>query len=243
MRKRKTIFLAVSVLFLFSACMPKINYTTKKEAFPNMYEERPLSILVLPPVNMTTAADAKEYYATTIAEPLSFVGYYIFPIEVTTDILKYEGLYDTELSEGIPPEKFKQFFGADAVMYIKIMRWNTAYYVVGGHVTVAVDCLLKSTTTGRSLWNYNGFVTVDTSGGSNSGGGLGGLIAKVIVTAISTATTDYVPIAKRANFITMSSMPYGKYHPNFNNDRDFKIISKEQPGTGTQQLSGDANKK
>jgi hypothetical protein len=226
MKKGNLIFLLLSLMILLSACGPK--YTTKKDAFPNMYEERPLSILVLPPINMTTAADAKEYYATTIAEPLSYAGYYIYPIEVTTDILKNQGLYDTEILGGLPPEKFKQFFGADAVMYIKILKWDTSYYVIGGNVTVAVDCLLKSTTTGRDLWKYDGLIRVDTSGDSGGGGGLAGLLVKVVATAIKTATTDYVPLAKRANLITISSMPYGKYNPNFDKDRDAQIILKQQ---------------
>ncbi len=226
MKKGNLIFLLLSLMILLSACGPK--YTTKKDAFPNMYEERPLSILVLPPINMTTAADAKEYYATTIAEPLSYAGYYIYPIEVTTDILKNEGLYDTEILGGLPPEKFKQFFGADAVMYIKILKWDTSYYVISGNVTVAVDCLLKSTTTGRDLWKYDGLIRVDTSGDSGGGGGLAGLLVKVVATAIKTATTDYVPLAKRANLITISSMPYGKYNPNFDKDRDAQIILKQQ---------------
>ncbi len=231
MKKIKLIYLLLLLLILVSACGPK--YISKKDAFPNMYEERPLSILILPPINMTTAADAKEYYATTIAEPLSFAGYYIYPIEVTTDILKNEGLYDTEILGGLPPEKFKQFFGADAVMYIKILKWDTSYYVIGGNVTVAVDCLLKSTTTGRDLWKYDGTIVVDTSGGSG-GGGLAGLIVQVVATAIKTAATDYVPVAKRANIITISSMPYGKYHPNFDKDRDAQIILKKKPEEASQ---------
>jgi hypothetical protein len=231
MKKIKLIYLLLLLLILVSACGQK--YISKKDAFPNMYEERPLSILILPPINMTTAADAKEYYATTIAEPLSFAGYYIYPIEVTTDILKNEGLYDTEMLGGLPPEKFKQFFGADAVMYVKIIKWDTSYYVIGGNVTVAVDCLLKSTTTGRDLWKYDGTIVVDTSGGSG-GGGLAGLIVQVVATAIKTAATDYVPVAKRANIITISSMPYGKYHPNFDKDRDAQIILKKKPEEASQ---------
>ena len=228
MKKMRLIYLLPLLLILLSACGPE--YITKKDAFPNMYEERPLSILVLPPINMTTAADAKEYYATTIAEPLSFAGYYVYPIEVTTDILKNEGLYETEILGGLPPEKFKQFFGADAVMYIKIVRWDTSYYVIGGHVTVTVDCLLKSTATGRDLWKYDGTIRVDTSGDSGGAPGLAGLLVKVVATAIKTATTDYVPLAKRANIITISSMPYGKYHPTFDKDRDMQIILKKKSG-------------
>lgn len=225
MKVTKLIYLLCSIIFLLSACGP--TFITKKDAFPKMYDERPLSILVLSPINMTTAADAKEYYSTTIAEPLSYAGYYIYPIEVTSDILKAEGLYDTELIINLPPQKFKQYFGADAVLYIKILKWDTSYYVLGGSVTVSVDFLLKSTTTGEDLWKYDGTIKMDTSG-SSGGGGLAGLIVNVVTTAIKTAATDYVPIAKRANIITISSIPYGKYHPNFDKDRDDKVILKEK---------------
>lgn len=219
----------LGLMILLSACAPR--YVTKNDAFPEMYKERPLSILVLPPINMTTAADAKEYYATTIAEPLSYAGYYVYPIEVTTDILKNEGLDDTEALLSVPLEKFRQFFGADAVLYVKLLKWNTSYFVIGGNVTVAVDCVLKSTKTSRELWKYSGSITIDTSGDSGGTGGLAALLVKVVVTAIKTATTDYVPIAKRVNVITISSMPYGKYNPNFDKDRKFQIVSKQQPAS------------
>ena len=37
---------------------------TKGEAFPEMYNEKPVSILVLPPINESTAADAKALLKT-----------------------------------------------------------------------------------------------------------------------------------------------------------------------------------
>ena len=88
------ILLVVTVSLLFTGCA---KHVTKGEKFPLMYEEKPVTILVLPPMNHSTAADAKEYYSTTIAEPLSLSGYYVYPIEVTSEMLKMEGIYDTEL--------------------------------------------------------------------------------------------------------------------------------------------------
>jgi len=221
---RKLIVLFVlSVLLILTSCVSKI---TKIEAFPQMYNEQPLSILILPPINQTTAAEAKEYYSTTIAEPLSLMGYYIFPIEVTTEMLKNVGLYDTELFINTQPQKFKEYFGADAIFYVKILKWNTSYFVLGGNVTVSLDCMLKSTKSGQVLWKYNGTLVVDTSG---SGGayGLSGLIVKAIATAITTAATDYVPIARRTNVMILNSMPYGKYHSLYNQDSSMQIIKQE----------------
>lgn len=39
--------------------------TTKLAEFPKMYEEQPHSILILPPINESTDAEAKDYYSTT----------------------------------------------------------------------------------------------------------------------------------------------------------------------------------
>jgi hypothetical protein len=224
--RKSTGFLLILIFLtvLTSACAP--TKIAKKDAFPEMYNERPLSILVLPPINVTTAADAKEYYLTTIAEPISYAGYYIFPIDVTSDILKSVGLYDTEIVSEVHLQKFKEFFGADAVLFVKIVKWDTNYAVLAGNVTVGVECVLKSTRTSKNLWQYDGFVVVDTSGGSTSGG-LIGLLVKVAVTAIATATTDYVPIAKKVNYLVIGSMPYGKYHPGFDADRDVEILPKK----------------
>jgi hypothetical protein len=223
---RKAGFLLTFVFLaaIITACAPaKI---AKKDAFPEMYTERPLSILVLPPINVTTAADAKEYYLTTVAEPISYAGYYVIPVEVTSDILKSVGLPDTEIVNEVHLQKFREFFGADAVLFVKIVKWDTAYAVVAANVAVGVECVLKSTTTFKNLWEYDGTVVVDTSGGSG-GGGLIGLAVKAVITAIVTATTDYVPIARRVNYMVIGSMPYGKYHPGFDTDRGEEILSKK----------------
>jgi hypothetical protein len=193
-----------------------------------MYEEHPLTILVLPPINESTAADAKEYYSTTIAETLANVGYYVYPIEVVSDILKLEGFYDTELLINTPPEKFKEYFGADAILYVRILKWDTSYYVIGGNVTVSVSFLLKSTTTGEILWKYDGSVVLSTTGDSGNNSGLAGLLVQVVGTAIKTATQDYIPVAKQANQLALISIPYGKYHSNYNNDRDTKCVLEEK---------------
>jgi len=221
MKAGRIFILGICCLLVLTACGP--THMTKYEAFPRVYAERPLAILVLPPINETTAADAKEYYSTTIAEPLSFSGYYVFPIEVISEIMKNEGLYDTEALLNLPPNKFKEFFGADAVMYIWIKKWSTSYYVVGGNVSVSIRSAIKSTTSGDDLWQYEGTIIEDTTV-TSGGGGLAGLAVAIVATAVKTATTDYVPIAKRANYMILNTVPCGKYHPNHDKDRDEKAV-------------------
>jgi hypothetical protein len=174
-------------------------------------------------MNESTAADAKQYYATTVQEVLSYWGYYVFPYEVTSDILKMEGIYDAELIRNVPLAKFREYFGADAVLFTTIKKWDLSYMVLASNLTVSIDEELKSTKTDQTLWSYNGTVVVDLSGG-NTGGGLGGLIAKAIIAAASSAMVDYVPYARQANYRALSSFPFGKYHPNFMTDQSMQFI-------------------
>ena len=205
------------IVSLYCSCAAPAT-ATKGEKFPLVYEEKPQSIVILPPINMSTAADAKEYYATTVQEALSYWGYYVFPYEITADVLKMEGIYDAELMTGMPLTKFREYFGADAVLFTTIRKWDLQYLVLASSLTVSIDAELKSTKTDQALWKYSGTTVVDLSGG-NTGGGLAGLIAKAIVTAASTAMADYVPYARQTNYRALSTLPYGQYHPSYGKDQ------------------------
>lgn len=221
MKNLNNTLLFILILLLTSACAAK--KCTKIDEFPLMYEEAPLVILILPPMNETTAADAKKYYSTTIQEPLAFTGYYTLPYPITSEILKMEGIYDSELLANIPLPKFKEYFGADAVLFTTIKKWDLSYVVLASSLTVSIDCELKSTISDQILWKYSGTVKVNLSGG-DTGGGLAGLIAKAIVTAVSTAMADYVPYARQANYQALHTMPYGKYHPQHNKDQQVQFV-------------------
>jgi len=210
-----------SSLFILNGCA---RHVTKGEKFPLLYQERPLTILVLPPINRTTAADAKEYYATTITEPLSLFGYYVLPIEVTSDILKMEGIYDTELLLRTPPQKFKTYFGADAVLYTTIEQWDVSYLVLSSTLTVAIRCVLKSAVSGETLWQRKSFVKVDLSGSNRSVTSYLDIAMQVATTAVRTAMADYVPCAMQANYIALATIPVGKYHPMHGKDGNEKFI-------------------
>lgn len=226
-----TILSFIVMTFLSSCAVAPMS--TKSTEFPLVYEEKPSSILILPPMNESTAADAKEYYSTTIQEPLAFSGYYTLPYTITTDILKREGIYDSELLIDMPLPKFKEFFGADAVLFTTITKWDKSYMVLASTLTVSIDCKLKSTISDQVLWKYTGTVVVDLSGG-DTGGGIVGLIAKAVITAINTASSDYVPYARQANYFALSSIPYGKHHALYNKDQQYQFIDQTPEKIETQ---------
>lgn len=212
----KKILLGMSAILLLSGCA---NTITKEEAYPDMYREKPVSIMVVPAINKSTAADAPDLYSSTINEPLSNAGFYVLPTEVTDRILRSEGLTYGDQIKDIPPQKFHELFGADAVFYATINKWDTSYYVIGGHVAVEIEFEMKSSRTGESLWAIKRQMTVDTSEG-----GSGHIIADLLITAIKTAVQDYVPVARQVNLIALHNIPYGKYHNQHGQDQQMKVI-------------------
>lgn len=204
----KIIILGISIL-LISGCAPKM--ITKGEKFPKMYDQQPRSLLILPPMNESTDAEAKDYYMTTVEMPFALAGYYVLPVEMVGDILKQEGIQSTELLYNLPPDKLHEYFGADAVMYTRIKKWDVSYMVIASSLTVSIESEIISSKTSEKLWNYTGTVVVDLSGG-NSGGGIAGLIVKAVVAAINTASADYVKYARVANAQLIYTLPVGPYH-------------------------------
>lgn len=180
---------------------------------PPKLDEAPLSLLVLPPINETTDAEAKGHYMTTIETPLGLYGYYVFPIELVAEVMKQEGVYDTELLYTLDPSKYREYFGADAVMYTRIHEWDLHYGVIASYMTVSVSAEILSTKTREQLWHYGGSVTVDLT--VDGGNGLAGLLATVVATAINSAMADYVSYAHKANARMLQTLPFGPYHPVF----------------------------
>jgi hypothetical protein len=217
------LFLGVLVLAT-TGCAPKINTITKGEKFPKMYDQQPRSLLILPPMNESTDAEAKDYYMTTVEMPFALMGYYVMPVEIVNDVMKQEGITNTEMLYDLPLNKLQEYFGVDAVLYTRIKKWDTSYIVIASTLTVSVDSEIVSTKTSEKLWAYNGTVVQDLTNRSNGGGGLAELIVNVVATAINTAAADYVKYARIANFRLISSVPTGPYHEAHMKDQGVQMI-------------------
>lgn len=218
-------YLAILILGIFalftSGCGPKM--ITKGEKFPKMYDQQPRSLLILPPMNESTDAEAKDYYMTTVEVPFALSGYYVLPVEMVGDILKQEGIQSTELLYNLPLDKLHEYFGADAVLYTRIKKWDVSYMVIASSLTVSIESEIVSSKTSEKLWNYTGTVVVDLSGG-DTGGGIAGLVAKVVIAAINTASADYVKYARIANERLIYTLPVGPYHEMHIKDQSIQFI-------------------
>ncbi|RUO33906.1 hypothetical protein CWE14_05475 [Aliidiomarina soli] len=201
----KTVVLALVVALTLSACAssaPPDEYAYFNS--PNMR-----SVLVLPPANRTTAAQAPDLFYTSLAVPLTRAGFYVFPSQLTQQLLRDQGIIDGAQLESVDPRRFYELFGADMVLQTTLVAWDTSYLVIGGSVTVAAQYQLVSTHTGEVVWQANERQSVNTGGDSSS------LLGALLETALNTAQQDYIPLAREMNRRAFSSLPHGPYHPRF----------------------------
>lgn len=200
---KKIIALIIIVISLASCSTPK----TLGEQYPDMYEEKPLTIAIMPPINQTTHVEAKDYFYTTMYLPLCEKGYYVYSPYLTMEVFQQESAYDAELFLEGDLTPFRNVLGADAAMFTIIKDWRRNN--MGGMLTVRVEYILRSTKSGRILYNREGEIKVDTSV-SSGGSGLAALV-DVIATAVNTAMTDKVIAGRKCTAFVLSDLPSGKY--------------------------------
>lgn len=211
---KKSILLFVIAATILTSCSTTLSVIPKSEAYKGMYAEKPLSILLMPPINKSTAVDAKEYFHSTLCVPLANAGYYVIPPFLSMEILKRESAYDAELFLEAPLKKFGEVFGADVALFTIIHKWDKTY----GMVYVDVEYIIKSVKTNEILFARRGQINYNTTVQSNiSGGGLAGALISMAVsvaaTAANTAATKYVDVARIANAYTLKDLPVGAYAP------------------------------
>jgi hypothetical protein len=182
--------------------------------YPAIYEEKPITIAIMPPINQTTHAEAKDYFYTTMYLPLCEKGYYVYSPYMTMEMFQQESAYDAEQFIEGDLSIFQKVLGADAAMFTIIKDWRRNS--VGGKLTVDVEYILRSTKTGQSLYSREGQISVDTS--VNGGGSGIGAIVGLIATAVNTAATDKVIAGRKCNAFVLSDLPAGKYSTWFEKD-------------------------
>lgn len=198
---KKLTILIIAVISLISCGSTK---KTMGEQYSAMYEEKPLTIAIMPPINQTTHVEAKDYFYTTMYLPLCEKGYYVYSPYLTMEMFQQESAYDAELFLEGDLTPFRNILGADAVMFTIIKKWKRNN--IGGKLSVQVEYILRSTKTGQKLYQKEGDIGVDTSIDTGFG-----LIANLIATSINTAVTDKIVAGRKCTAFVLSDLPAGKY--------------------------------
>ena len=223
----KKVLLVAFLLVLSSGCAAPSG--TKREAFPEMYgEQKPISILVLPTINESTATDAgdllfpDDLLDVTASRMFSDRGYYVIPVPLVAELMRRDGIGVGAQLKRLPTRIFKEKYGADSVLFVTVEDWDETNLVVAGHVSVAVEYVLVSTTTNDLIWSHNFTYKLFTGGSSQ---------------ALLDGGMEYVSSAELIHLAGTHSLPFGKYHPRSGHDGADPAVNK----TGTQGLDNRAD--
>ncbi|NIJ43951.1 hypothetical protein FHR24_000390 [Wenyingzhuangia heitensis] len=217
----KYLYIFISVIILSSCAATNL----KSEAYKDLYNEKAVSVLIMPPINKSTHVEAKEYFYSTLNHEIAEDGYYVFPQFLMMDVLKKESAYDSELFvDRDDLSIFKESFGADLILFTTIHDWKKNH--IGGKINVDIEYTIKSSKNSNILYHRRGDISVNTSI-NVSGGGLAGALISIAATAINTSKTKYVNVARATNLYTLESLPKGKYHYNYLKDGSEQVTVKD----------------
>lgn len=222
---RKFVCIILTTLAL-SSC--GVSNLTRSSLYPKMYEEKPVTLLVMPPINNTANVEAKELLYTSISRPLAEAGYYVISPSLAMDVLRQESAYDAELFIDRPLRQFHDFFGADAVVFSIIDSWAKQ----GIGINTKIRYLIKSTRTDEVLFDRTCDLYLDLSVHSSSRDKDGntsflGVLIDLAAGALNTALTDQIEAARKANYYIFEDLPVGKYDNLYLKDQDFPAEPKD----------------
>lgn len=177
----------------------------------------PRSVIVLPPLDNTMEVEATYAYLSTVTQPLAEQGYYVFPVAVVDRMLRDNGLTGPAEMHGAPIDRLREVFGADAVLYVTLHDWGTAYRVLDSATEVTVEAHLVDLHSGTEIWGGTHTATVSSSSGS---GDLIGMLVGAVVNQIASSVSDpSVDVARDCNNALFcnktNGMLVGPLHPEY----------------------------
>ena len=212
--------------FIILCCMVTscgtMSTVTRGVQYAKMYEEKPITLLVMPPINNSTNVEAKELLYTSISRPLVEAGYYVISPLLAMEILKAESAYDSEMFFDASLTAFQNYFGADAVVFSVIDTWTKK----GMGIETKIRYVIKSAHTNEILFDRSCDLYLDLSIDTGADGLLGALV-DLAASTINTAATDHIKAARKANYFILRDIPRGKYSPEYMLDKETAAEDKD----------------
>jgi hypothetical protein len=120
--------------------------------------------------------------------PLAEAGYYVYPVTLVDETLRQNGVETAADAHDIPLDKLREYFGADAAVYIKVRRYGTTFIVVNSETVVQADARIVDLRSGATLWTGTATASSAEQGQQNQGGLVGLLVTAVVKQIVGTAT-------------------------------------------------------
>ena len=226
--KKTVLYLSLAGIILLPGCASQKQLSTKADSYKSMYEEKPVTVLIMPPVNRTENVAAKDIFHSSLCMPICNAGYYVIPPFLSMEILKQESAYDSELFFDAPLAKFGEVFGADLALFTIIHTWNKK----AARINVEIEYIFKSVKTNEIVYQRKGIISLSPQVVSPTLFSPVGLITAAVgtmVNIIDNATTDNAFVGMICNNMILSDLPAGPYSPLNGNDgnlfagkKDFK---------------------
>lgn len=186
-------------------------------------ESRPASMVVLPPINESPEVNAGYGVMAHAALPLAEAGYYVFPVTLVSEAFRENGMTIPVDIHALPVDRLRKIFGADAAVYLRILKYGTSYALVTSETVVQVEGRVVDLRTGREIWRGTAQASSKESEGANQGG-LAGLLIRALVNQIVGTATDagfnYAAMADQRllGAPRVNGLPFGPRSPNFRKD-------------------------
>lgn len=160
---------------------------------------KPVTLLVMPPVNDSPDVKATPAVWAQATLPLSEAGYYVLPVTLVDETFRQNGVDTATDAQSIPYPKLRDFFGADAAVYIKVTKYGTSYAVLASETRVEAEARIVDLRSGELLWQGKAAASSAEQQQQNQGGLIGLLIAAVVHQVVGTATDAAYNYAGIAN--------------------------------------------
>jgi hypothetical protein len=149
---------------------------------------KPRSLLVLPPISESPDIKATPSVWSHATRPLAEAGYYVLPVTLVDTTFRENGVPTANDAQDIPFAKLRDYFGADAAVYIKVKKYGTAYQVIASETRVEVEARIVDLRSGDLLWQ--GTAAASSAEQQQNQNGLVGLLVAAVVNQIIGTTTD-----------------------------------------------------
>ena len=151
------------VLFACASPMKKVQVSNKFAANDRLPS---LKVAILP---LNGKMDGAKFFREALHAALMDTGLNISEKFVVDGIIKKKEWNTPEKLFAIPPQKLGEAFGADALLYGKVTRWNKYYAIIHSTLVVGLELKLVDARTGELLWRgqqvereFEGLVKIPT---------------------------------------------------------------------------------
>ena len=183
--------LGLAVLGGCATKAPPYDYTAFMKA-------KPATLLVMPPVNESPEINATSGVWSHATRPLAEAGYYVLPVTLVDETFRQNGVSSANDAQDIPLAKLREFFGADAAVYMKVKKYGTSYTVLASETRVEVEARIVDLRSGDLLWQGKAVAT-SAEQQQQSGNLVALLVTAVVKQIIGTATDASYQYAGIAN--------------------------------------------